>query len=112
MVLSSSPTIDSGGVRSHHFVENRRAVLNPGDLVWVGPETGLYPAGDDYDADADVPFTDDWSLAMIIATDQVIAAAGQYNWFLVLINDTLHYIERSCMMTFDNVPSSVLSRQR
>ena len=80
--------------------------LTPGELVWVAPDSGLYPA-DDFDGDADIPTTDDWELALIIGTDHVKAACGQHPWFLILIHDALHFIGRHCLMTSDQTPSSI-----
>lgn len=81
-------------------------VLTPGDLVFIGPDSSLYPAHEAA-GDFDVPMTDDWMLALIIGTDHVKAACGQHPWFLVLINDALHFVARNCIMTLDQPLSRI-----
>ena len=80
--------------------------LKPGDLVFLGPESSLYRAHEDA-GDCDVPTTDDWKLVLIIGTDHVKAANGQHPWFLVLVEDALHYVSRNCLMTLDRPLSRI-----
>lgn len=80
--------------------------LCPGDLVWIAPDSSLYPSHADA-GDLDVPSTDNWLLALVIGTDHVKAPCGQHPWFLLLVNDALHYVGRHCLMSSDQTPSSI-----
>ena len=87
-------------------------VLHPGDLVWVAPDTGLYPTWDEEDDDDTIINVEDWTLALVIGTDHVHSQVGQHPWFMLLIKDSLRYAPRHNLMTMAATPSSVQQRQR
>lgn len=77
--------------------------MSPGDLVWIGPGVSLYPIPDiKLAADADIPCTDDWCLALLIAVFDF--------WCMVLVDDALKYIGKNSLMSSDLTPSSVALR--